>query len=120
MLINEEQKRRYTAFWRRDPVDRACLYLTSWDGSAGFRAPKDPTQQWSDLQFREEQTVYNVTHTRFHAEGFPSVFTNFGPGFSEHEPKPIRPKQRQTPGSTHALGRFLYTTGRFFPVCIPL
>lgn len=80
LLINEEQKRRYTAFWRRDPVDRACLYLTSWDGSAGFRAPKDPTQQWSDLQFREEQTVYNVTHTRFHAEGFPSVFTNFGPG----------------------------------------
>lgn len=80
MLITEEQKRRYAAFWDREPTDRACLYLTSWDGSAPFRAPKDPEEQWGDLAFREEQAVYNMTHTRFHAEGFPSVFTNFGPG----------------------------------------
>ncbi|MBR0142581.1 MAG: hypothetical protein IJM21_00220 [Clostridia bacterium] len=80
MLITEEQKRRYTAFWNREPLDRACLYLTSWDGSAPFRAPKDPEEQWGDLAFREEQIVYNTLHTQFHAEGFPSIFTNFGPG----------------------------------------
>ncbi len=80
MLISEEQKRRYTAFWNREATDRACLYLTSWDGSAGFPGPKDVDQQWGDMEYREKQAVYNMTHTNFHAEGFPSVFTNFGPG----------------------------------------
>ena len=80
MLITEEQKRRYTAFWNRESAGRACLYLTSWDGSAPFRAPRDPEEQWGDMDFREAREVYKAAHTRFWAEGFPTVFTNFGPG----------------------------------------
>ncbi len=80
MLITEEQKRRYTAFWNREPLDRACMFLNSWDGSPEFRAPKDPGQQWGDLSFREEQAVYSALHTNCHAEAIPCVWTNFGPG----------------------------------------
>ena len=80
MLITEEQARRYTAFWDRTPTDRACLYLSSWDGAAGFAQPETPIQKWEDLDYREALDVYCIRHTRYHAEGFPSVFTNFGPG----------------------------------------
>ena len=80
MLISEEQKRRYTAFWDRTPTDRACIYVTAWDGAPGFRAPVSVEEQWGGLAYREEQVVYNTRHTRYFAEGFPTVFTNFGPG----------------------------------------
>ncbi|MCQ2431802.1 MAG: hypothetical protein MJ175_04275 [Clostridia bacterium] len=80
MLITEEQKRRYTAFWNREKTDRACFYLSAWDGAPGFRAPENPTQQWCDIPYRMEHTLYENAHTRYFAEGFPTVFTNFGPG----------------------------------------
>ena len=79
-MITEEQKRRFTAFWNRAPIDRACLSLTAWDGAPASRAPVSVDQQWGDLDYREESAVYETTHTRYFAEAFPTIFTNFGPG----------------------------------------
>ncbi len=79
-LLTEEQKEHYRAFWDRTPTDRACLYLSSWDGAERFPDPVSPEQKWEDLKYREAKTLYDIEHHRYHADGFPSVFTNFGPG----------------------------------------
>ena len=78
--VTEEQKQQYHAFWNRQNTGRATLYLNSWDGSPAFAAPRDAEQKWGDMPYREQATVYQMQHTRYHIDGFPSVFTNFGPG----------------------------------------
>ncbi|MCQ2399746.1 MAG: hypothetical protein MJ072_04500 [Clostridia bacterium] len=80
MFLTEESKKRYGAFWNRTTTDRACLYLTAWDGSERFKEPSSPEQKWEDLDYREKRDLYGVEHTHYYADAFPSVFTNFGPG----------------------------------------
>lgn len=79
-LITEEQKARYRAFWDRSNTGRAAMYLTSWDGSPSYPGTDDPGRKWGDLAMREAKAVYDTEHTRYHADAFPTVFTNFGPG----------------------------------------
>lgn len=80
MIISEEVKRRYEAFWNRSETDRACVHIGLWDGSPGFKAPDNCVSQWEDIGERVERSVYEQQHIKYCCEGFPSVFTNFGPG----------------------------------------
>lgn len=80
MLVSKQLNDRYTAFWDRTPTDRACLYINRWDGSPGYPGPANVTQQWLDLDWRTESTVYGLKHSLYDAEGFPTAFVNFGPG----------------------------------------
>ena len=80
MFISDQLNQRYNAFWNRTPTDRACLFISRWDGAPGFRPPVSSEEQWTGLDWREESTVYGVAHTVYEGDGFPTVFTNFGPG----------------------------------------
>lgn len=80
MIPDKQIKDRYNQFWNRSNTSRACLYLTSWDGSPGFRKPSDLEEKWLSPEYNEEMAVYNAGHTRYYAEGFSSEFINFGPG----------------------------------------
>ena len=80
MYISPEIQRRYTAFWDRSATDRACAYMHGSDGSPAFKAPVDANHKWEDIPERLERSIYEGAHTRYFAEGFPSVFVNFGPG----------------------------------------
>lgn len=80
MLVSDRINRQYEAFWDRADAGRATFYITRWDGAPGYAAPKDLNQQWEDVGFRVGQAVYNVSHTVYEADAFPSTFVNFGPG----------------------------------------
>lgn len=79
MKIDSKIKQRYLDFWERKPTDRACLYITSWDGTP-FPAPVSLEQKWEDTDYREKFAAHCSQHTKYYAEAFPTIFTNFGPG----------------------------------------
>lgn len=78
--LSAEQKFRYNAFWDRKDAGRACMFITAWDGGEHFPEPETVEDQWENVPRRIENTLYDIGHTRYFAEGYPSVFTNFGPG----------------------------------------
>lgn len=80
MILSEQSKRRYEAFWNRSDTDRACAFLNTWKSPASFRAPADVRHQWEDIPERVERALFDIGNQQYFAEGFPSVFTNFGPG----------------------------------------
>jgi len=83
MHLSPSQKKRYRAFWAGGAYERCCLYLTAPAGrQSGPRppAPASTAQAWEDLDLRTQRAVWDTGNTLYYAEGFPSVFTNFGPG----------------------------------------
>ena len=80
MIISPETKERYSRFWNRLDTDRACLFIQSSEHIPAFPEPVSPAQKWGDFTYREKQVLNEVTHADYYAEGFPSVFNNFGPG----------------------------------------
>ena len=82
MILSDETKRRYSAFWACEAAGRCCLYLTAPSGTGSTDRPVaiDVAQAWEDLDFRVRRAVWDAERSRYYAEGFPSVFVNFGPG----------------------------------------
>ena len=82
MILSGETKKRYGAFWEGGAYGRCCLYLTAPSGanSAGRPVPADVAQAWEDLDLRTQIALWDAENTLYYADGFPSVFTNFGPG----------------------------------------
>lgn len=81
MILSDETKKRYDAFWAGDAYERCCLYLTSPSGAGNSPpVPADLAQKWEDAGFRARQAVRQTNNTLYYADGFPSVFPNFGPG----------------------------------------
>lgn len=97
-MLNDAMKRRYTAFWAHEAIDRCLIYIDvnqSEEIACGRMFGYDEQQlrqgkpemvqgalerQWEDLDWRVQSETENVAHTRYFGDGFPSVFTNFGPG----------------------------------------
>ena len=80
MLLSDETKKRYGAFWAGEAYGRCCLYLTAHTGARGRPAASGIAQAWEDADLRTQMALWDTENTLYYAEGFPSVFTNFGPG----------------------------------------
>lgn len=86
-MLSEESKKRYSAFWANDAIDRFLVFLSA-PGEDMPPAPQFPelSQEeinWKvrmDFDFRVQQDLAWAQHTNFYCDGFPSIFTNFGPG----------------------------------------
>lgn len=80
MLLSDDARRRYDAFWDRTPTDRACMYLTAPGDAPALPEPATLEQKWADMADREARTLYAARNTRCFAEAFPCAFPNMGPG----------------------------------------
>ncbi|GHU65051.1 hypothetical protein FACS1894184_00080 [Clostridia bacterium] len=79
MILSNDFRKRYEAFWAADAFERCTLFLTVYEGGANPQ-PDDPTEKWTDIDGRLARELYAIENTRYMADAFPSVFTNFGPG----------------------------------------
>lgn len=97
-MLGEDLKKRYHAFWDHSAVDRCLIYIDvnnsdeiacgrmfGYDeqqiSQAMFCTPQDVLErQWEDLEFRVQSEAKNIANTVYYGDGFPTVFTNFGPG----------------------------------------
>ena len=80
MLLSNESKKRYTAFWEGDAYERCCMYLTVYAGGTGRPEPANLAQQWEDAEFRARQALWDTEHRLYFADAFPHTFVNMGPG----------------------------------------
>lgn len=81
MIISNEQKKQYEAFWAHEAVERCCLYLTApKNGAAEPEKPKSLHQMWEDIPDRTSRMLGEIERTAYFGDAFPSAFANFGPG----------------------------------------
>lgn len=81
MIISENAKKSYEAFWNQEANGRACLNLCApKENAAMLPLPEDTTARWEDLETLKKIALHNFENTRYYADGFPSYFVNFGPG----------------------------------------
>ncbi len=79
--LDANVKKRYNAFWDGEAFERCCLFLTSPNPQyTPNPPPASLQQQWEDIDFRVQCECNNVANTIYHADAFPGVFINFGPG----------------------------------------
>ncbi len=81
MILSEETKARYTAFWDRAETDRACIY--TWGirtGGPGYPGPSSIEQRWMDAEYRAGAAKNGAENIRYFLEGFPTATTDIGPG----------------------------------------
>jgi 5-methyltetrahydrofolate--homocysteine methyltransferase len=80
-MLSTESVKRYRAYWNRDFYDRAVLYITvDKDGARSFPPPRDPEQQWSDIDYRMAAFEDGMAHTYYCADAYPQFWINLGPG----------------------------------------
>ena len=82
MILNDEQKKHYEAFWAGDAYGRCCLNITApapKEGAAPAE-PGEPAQKWEDARRRLERFIWDLERTAFFADAFPGFFVDFGPG----------------------------------------
>jgi len=79
----EEAKQRFRAWWAGEAMDRCALIVTApKDGVSSEeppKAPSDPIQRWSDLDYLARLNDYVHRHTFYGGEAFP-VWTAGQPG----------------------------------------
>ncbi len=93
-MLDAQLKKRYTAFWDHEAIDRCLLYTNitegidpTWGGIFGYGQAQtgetggiDLDKQWKDLDFRLNAEKNIMAKTAYYGDGFPTVFPNFGPG----------------------------------------
>jgi len=81
MLLSNETKKRYDAFWAGETFERCVLYLTTLKEDAPPPpAAKDARQKWTDLEYRTRLILHNARSRNYYADAFPMAHNNFGPG----------------------------------------
>ena len=76
-------KKRLTAFWNRDIIDRCCVSVKVFDGDPQRLARVVDTKEnalrdWTDPEYIIEKKHYEMEHTYYGGEAFPSAFINLG------------------------------------------
>lgn len=86
-MLSEASKKRYSAFWQNEATDRFLVYLSAPDGSKSpapdFSGLTEDEVNWKvrmDFEFRVLREKERILHTNYYCDGFPTVFTDFGPG----------------------------------------
>ena len=86
-MLSEASKKRYSAFWQNDATDRFLVYLSAPDGSKSpapdFSGLTEDEVNWKvrmDFEFRVLREKERILHTNYYCDGFPTIFTDFGPG----------------------------------------
>lgn len=95
-MLSQQLKKRYTAFWDNDAIDRCLLYINiiktddvscsrmfGYDDAVISNVAKTPAElekQWKDLDARVDSEKNTIANTIYYGDGFPTVFANFGPG----------------------------------------
>lgn len=81
MLLSENVKKSYEAFWNHEANGRACLYLVApKDDQDHLPMPEDITDRWENLEILKKLAFHEIENTTYFADAFPSYFINFGPG----------------------------------------
>ena len=80
-MMTSEMKQRYNEFWAC-VNDSAIMYLTARVNATDTEegAAADPVKKWTDLDYRLNEVNKELPKTIYYGDGFPGVFTNFGPG----------------------------------------
>ncbi|HQM96401.1 MAG TPA: hypothetical protein PK705_05300 [Clostridia bacterium] len=79
-MISNEIKKRYNAFWDRTSYERCTLFISQRIKRNSVMEGASVTEKWTDLQRRTLAAKESYTNIKYYAEGFPTIFTNFGPG----------------------------------------
>jgi 5-methyltetrahydrofolate--homocysteine methyltransferase len=79
-MISNEIKKRYNAFWDRTSYERCILFLSRRLKSGTVMEGVSVKDKWTDIERRTRAAAENCEITKYYAEGFPTIFTNFGPG----------------------------------------
>lgn len=80
MILSDEAKKRYNAFWANAAIGRCCLYLEAPTGAQGMPTAETLTQKWEDTELRVRKALWQAEHTLYFADGYPKAFPNLGPG----------------------------------------
>ncbi len=79
-MISNEIKKRYNAFWDRTSYERCTLFIARRVKRGSVMEGASVTEKWTDIDRRTLSAKETYDNIKYYAEGFPSVFTNFGPG----------------------------------------
>jgi 5-methyltetrahydrofolate--homocysteine methyltransferase len=74
--MTKDALRRYHAFWNHEETDRPILHITvpKYEGTEGWDAllPKSMEDEWEDVGARYSRFRYQIEHSLYFAEAFPS------------------------------------------------
>lgn len=80
----ENTKKRFTAWWHGEMLDRPLLQIfvpvPPRTGEKPPAQPPDPVQRWTDMNYIEEATEWAFMHTRFLGDAFHYGVASLGPG----------------------------------------
>ncbi|HOR90476.1 MAG TPA: hypothetical protein PK761_08460 [Clostridia bacterium] len=79
-MLSNEAKKRYKAFWDRTAYERCVLFISERIGKGVVMQGASPEDKWTDLERRTRDAQESYVNFKYYAEGFSTVFTNFGPG----------------------------------------
>lgn len=77
-------KKRLTAFWNRDIVDRCCVSVKAYekvDDPIVYLEPQtdeERVQHWTDPELIIKRNRIRMEHTYYGGEAFPAIFVNLG------------------------------------------
>ena len=76
-------KKRLTAFWNRDIVDRCCVSVKAYekvDDPIVYLEPQtdeERVQHWTDPELIIKRNRIRMEHTYYGGEAFPAIFVNY-------------------------------------------
>ena len=79
-MLSNEIKKRYNAFWDRTAYERCVMFMASRKIRDSIMTGASVKDKWTDLERRTLAAKESFDNIEYFAEGFPTVFTNFGPG----------------------------------------
>lgn len=81
-VFDETLKKRYNAFWQQDAFERCVFFAEVCHDQPEevSLAEEQIVRKWTDLEYRLSAEKKRIQNTSYYGDGFPNVFTNFGPG----------------------------------------